>query len=102
MFSAVSCHRLRRLPLLGLLLSLLLYVGGGVLAAGHHHDERAGAVDQLCASCLLAAATVAAVGALPLLLPIVGRPSVLDTAPQRAAFSAVHRPRARAPPVLLI
>ncbi len=92
----------RRLPLLGLLLSLLLYVGGGVLAAGHLHHDGVEVADHACATCLLAAATVAAVGAVSLLLPVIAIKTLSDVALRRRAFTVAHRPRARAPPALLI
>ena len=97
-----SSLRLRRLPLLGLLLSLLLYLGGGVLAAGHHHDDEAGVADHACATCLLAVATVAAVGAMLLSLPAATLPASPEVVPQRTAATVAQRPRARAPPALLI
>lgn len=92
----------RRLPLLGLLLSLLLYVGGGLLAAGHLHDEATEAADHSCATCLLAAATVAAVGAALLSLAVVTAHVLPDGVQLRPVFTTLFRPRARAPPALLI
>ncbi len=101
MIRSAAISRSRRLPLLGLLLSLLLHVGSGALAAGHLHDE-VGPPDHPCTVCLLAAATTAA-AAPSLLPPVLAAATACFHPDQFSPPSLVAAlPRARAPPALLI
>lgn len=100
MISPLPLHR-RRQPLLGLLLTLLLYVGCGAMAAGHLHED-AHSVDHNCATCLLSAQTVAAVDTGAAHIDLVLAPVPLEAQPTLRAVSPLAQPRARAPPVFLI
>jgi len=102
MSAAILSSRSHRLPLLGLLLSLLLYVGGTVFTAGHAHHDEAAPADHSCTVCLLAAATVASFAAALSMVSLRAVGALFRALQAPLLCRAVVAARARSPPALLI